>query len=123
MCIVTCFVAQDSHPTYTHIIIRCLAASSSPPLLLLFLQYVFGNYLNPVSKNDHTVSGFWQAYFTNFAKTGSPNADGVPTPWPKYERATDKHLAINNPPVPGAGLKGPICDFWDTLPRQGKYNH
>ena len=69
------------------------------------------------------MSGFWQTYFTNFAKTGSPNGDGVPTPWPKYERATDKHLAINNPPVPGAGLKGPICDFWDTLPRQGKYNH
>ena len=43
--------------------------------------------------------------------------------WDKYARATDNHIAFDDPIVADAGLLGPICDFWDTLPRQGSYPH
>ena len=88
------------------------------------MPFVWGNWQVPklLSPKDAHVSAAWQTYWTNMAKYGSPNADGVPAPWPKYTRATDQHLVFDWPVKTGAGLRGPICDFWDTLPRQGPYN-
>ena len=43
--------------------------------------------------------------------------------WDAYKMSTDNHIAFADPIVSGVGLLGPICNFWDSLPRQGPYPH
>jgi len=83
------------------------------------LPLVFNNLL--ISPKDNKMSHAWGKYWTNFAKTGTPNSEDVEAKWPKYDRENDQHLKFTVPIHSGSGLKGPICDFWDSLPPQGPY--
>ena len=50
------------------------------------IEFVFGVLSSkklPWRPDDRTVSDLMGTYWTNFAKTGNPNADGVPA-WPAY---------------------------------------
>ena len=66
------------------------------------IAYVFGNLLPgpfqsrdvPPSALDRSVSATMQSYWTNFAKTGNPNATGLPA-WPKYTGAGSQALNIS----------------------------
>eukprot|EP01063_Lacrimia_lanifica_P017709 TRINITY_DN24734_c0_g1_i1.p1 TRINITY_DN24734_c0_g1~~TRINITY_DN24734_c0_g1_i1.p1 ORF type:complete len:589 (+),score=172.93 TRINITY_DN24734_c0_g1_i1:67-1833(+) len=62
------------------------------------------------------VGGYW----TNMAKTGSPNGAGL-VPWPKFTTATDAHLLLADPIKASAGYRKETCDFWDTLPKETPY--
>jgi para-nitrobenzyl esterase len=61
------------------------------------LPYVFGNLLpyggqgGAFTETDRKLSDAVQAYWVNFAKTGNPNADGLP-PWPAYAKADRKFI-------------------------------
>jgi para-nitrobenzyl esterase len=54
-----------------------------------------------------------QAYWTNFARTGDPNGQELPT-WPTYDVAGDRHMTLVDPPKPGSALQRDACDFWDA---------
>jgi carboxylesterase type B len=50
--------------------------------------------LNPgLTKYDRTVSEAMMSLWSSFAKTGKPQAEGVPN-WPKYSIRTDNYLYI-----------------------------
>ncbi len=50
-----------------------------------------------------------QAYWLAFARTGNPNAAGLPA-WPRYDLRTRSYLAfVNGGPQPGNDLRGPVC--------------
>lgn len=55
-----------------------------------------------------------QAYWVRFARTLDPNGDAAPA-WPAYERATERHLVIDNDPEVGSAYKAALCDFWDGV--------
>ncbi|MEZ6029622.1 MAG: carboxylesterase family protein [Hyphomonadaceae bacterium] len=78
-------------------------------------QYVF-NTLSaspyPTDANDQKQADYATAYWVNFAKTGDPNGDGLPT-WPRYDAASDQLLEFTNDgPVAKAS---PHRDRWDAI--------
>jgi para-nitrobenzyl esterase len=83
------------------------------------LPYVFGNLLSTGSKAgnyqeaDRRLSGVIQAYWTSFARTGDPNAQGLP-PWGRYDAAGKGYLAFTADSEVAAreNERGPFCDLF-----------
>ena len=53
----------------------------------------------PMEKVDYELSEIMVSYWTNFAKTGNPNGNGLPT-WDAYTKATP-HLQQLNETIVG----------------------
>ena len=56
------------------------------------------------------MTGYW----TNFAKNGDPNGEGLPT-WPGYAEDTDVALEISATPGEIAGLRKDKLDIMDRF--------
>jgi len=61
------------------------------------LIYVFGTApgMKPLSKRDLQIGEMVRSYWTNFAKTGDPNAQGLP-PWSRFKPAHQVTLDFGN---------------------------
>ncbi len=82
------------------------------------VSYVFGNLADerPMRPNyqpeDYALSKAMQEYWTNFAKTGNPNAPDLPA-WPQYQAETRKYLEFTDKgPVAGAELRQKQCEVF-----------
>uniref|UniRef100_A0A668AU11 Uncharacterized LOC115361059 n=1 Tax=Myripristis murdjan TaxID=586833 RepID=A0A668AU11_9TELE len=79
------------------------------------------------TKEDKQLSNIMMSYWGNFARTGSPNGDGL-VQWPQYGAEGD-YLVIGTEQVPGQHLKKDRFTFFtQTLPEkikqhQGKIDH
>lgn len=74
------------------------------------LAYVFG-YLTrfPYTENDKKLSQVLQQYWVNFARTGDPNANGLPV-WPKFNTTARAYLEFTNKgPVANENLRHAFC--------------
>jgi para-nitrobenzyl esterase len=66
----------------------------------LEVPYVFGSLRDrewqwlPSSAEDASLSELLQSYWTNFAKTGNPNASGLPN-WPAWSDEEKEFLVVN----------------------------
>jgi para-nitrobenzyl esterase len=83
------------------------------------LPYVFGVLVPGAQlvdaqydRVDADVSLTMQRYWTNFAKTGDPNGDGL-VRWPPYDQTERQYLAFTGAgSIARAGLRRPFCDLY-----------
>ena len=87
------------------------------------IPYAFGNphlgfgdegqALEP-RPSDLEVARLMSGYWTNFAKTGDPNGEGLPA-WPAYASDTDLALEISAEPKVVAELRKAKLDIMDRF--------
>lgn len=79
------------------------------------LAYVFGN-VGLVGLDwsdwDYELSNVVSQYWTNFARTGNPNGDGLPD-WPRYERDIDLWLEFGDQIQATEGIRREKLDLFD----------
>ena len=87
---------HGSKPVYRYRFDRSLPSATDPAGLGAYhsaeIEYVFGALDSsagiPWTPEDRALSALMQKYWTNFARTGDPNAEGLPL-WPVYRPAED----------------------------------
>jgi len=95
----------DEHPSYPPDSPRAgFGTPHSEELPYVFRQLREHNRPEPTPA-DEAMSDLMRTYWTNFAKTGDPNGDGVPR-WPSFTQATPQMLHIAS----GRTQAGPIVD-------------
>jgi para-nitrobenzyl esterase len=95
------YIAENLQP-----LVKALGAWHGVELLYVFDHLKVSGYV-PTAR-DQAVIDQVIATWTGFAKTGAVS-------WPKWERATDPYLLIDNPIAPAAGVRTKQCDFWESL--------
>jgi para-nitrobenzyl esterase len=85
------------------------------------IVYVFGTLgeqptgLGPpvvYTEIDERISNQMQKYWTNFAKTGDPNGNGLPV-WPKFDTNSRAFIQFTDSgPLAKEGLRRPYCDLF-----------
>jgi para-nitrobenzyl esterase len=94
-------VASQANPAYVYRFTR--AAPGSDPIKVgafhsAELAYVFGTQASinrPWTDRDRLLSQQMQLYWTNFAKTGNPNGEGLPE-WPRFSEAGSNVLQLGD---------------------------
>lgn len=82
----------------------------------LEIPYVFDSFEDrvwewlPFTEADHKLSHMIEIYWTNFAKTGDPNASGLPS-WPPWQSSGEPYLEFNQDGSVAArqGFAPPFC--------------
>jgi para-nitrobenzyl esterase len=88
--------AEGEKPVYRYRFDRSLPSASDPAGLGAYhsgeIEYVFGALDSkagiPWTPEDRALSELMQKYWTNFARNGDPNGEGLPL-WPAYRAAED----------------------------------
>ncbi|XP_028635132.1 pyrethroid hydrolase Ces2a-like [Grammomys surdaster] len=85
------------------------------------IMLVFGSYLCGINfdlTNEEELLKRWMIkYWTNFARNGNPNSEGLPY-WPVMDH-DEQYLQLNTQPTVGRALKARRLQFWTkTLPQK-----
>ena len=65
-------------------------------------------------ETDRSTEHLMQSYWVNFAKTGTPNGDGLPQ-WPRYQAETNLTLGISHEPEVIADFRKQKLDIFEEL--------
>ena len=78
------------------------------------IAFVFNNRSEQTwNEDDHKVADLLHAYWVNFAKTGSPNGEGLPA-WPVYDSDLDNAMELNADPKPINEWRKAKLDGWES---------
>lgn len=76
------------------------------------IPFVFDSHDSflPAGEDDETLTDIMLSYWTNFAKTGNPNGEGLPE-WPAYDPESDTWLGLGHTIEPIEGLRARKLDI------------
>jgi para-nitrobenzyl esterase len=83
------------------------------------VAYVFQDPSGSSERTKSMMSAIG-SYWTQMAKTGSPNGEGL-VHWPAFTKENDLHLKLDENITVESGLRKKTCDFWDSLPKESPY--
>jgi len=81
------------------------------------LSFLFGVWPKGVqlAAIDEKISDQMQRYWANFARTGNPNAEGLPL-WPPFTKMEQSYMAFTSDgAVARQGLRRAFCDLWRQM--------
>ena len=83
------------------------------------LKFVFQRASDPRGK---AVAAAFGGYWTNMAKTGSPNGVGL-VKWPSYAAEAGYQHAIfgDSVTIVSDSYRNVTCNFWDSMPKESPY--
>lgn len=77
------------------------------------IPYVFDNLPRFMRAEDRQLAAVMSACWVQFAKTGAPNAPGLPA-WPAYDE-NDRYLEFGDTVTVKSGLHREACDLYDRI--------
>ncbi len=84
------------------------------------LAFVFGNTSRVGvgwTQEDHALSDLMVQYWTNFARSGNPNGEGLPA-WPKFSSQQLDMMRLNTVPVAAQGIRQQALDIMaEAMPK------
>ena len=111
--------AKQGKPAYAYRFTR-LAPGSDPIKVGAFhsaeLAYVFGTQASidrPWQPRDRELAQQLQLFWTNFAKTGDPNGEGLPA-WPRFDAASEAVMELGDVTRPIGVLDAPRKALFDA---------
>ena len=79
------------------------------------LRYVFGVLPGTPSESEKKISNDIETYWTNFARTGDPNGNGLPV-WPKFDTQARRYMELtDNGPVAKETLRRDYCELFQEF--------
>ncbi len=78
------------------------------------LGHVFGQLPAGVSPVDQELARTMQGYWLQFARTGDPNREGLPT-WPPFEPESELHLVLDEKIRVAPAQRAETCDLLDRI--------
>jgi para-nitrobenzyl esterase len=80
------------------------------------IAYAFGNIkvLGAHDDQDRALAQMMSSYWTQFARTGDPNAKGLPH-WPAYDPKADRHIELGDAVSTKSGLRKEACDLFEKI--------
>ena len=110
--------AAAGHPTWRYFFNYLPPAAEKSGLRVthgIEIPFVFGTLpATMASPEARTLSDQMGAYWVAFARTGKPEAEGLPE-WDGYDATRDNVLAFDKQVGPQEHLRAEQCDLWDKV--------
>ncbi len=103
--------AKTFYYQFTQVIKSAPALGSFHGLELGFVFHTISNVrILPISKKENKLADRMVGYWTNFAKQGDPNGNGLPN-WPAYTTTNDTNIVLNAKIKTAKETRKAFCDF------------
>ena len=78
-----------------------------------FFNYFYQSSTRPWTETDYALGDTMSSYLANFAKTGDPNGEGLPT-WPAFSADSVDLIELGDEVQVYSGMTQEQADFWKT---------
>lgn len=105
-------IARSSQDSYMYVFTRNLRDPAQRSPHAMELRYVFNNLPDTASTTDQDIAQLMNDYWVQFARTGTPNGNGLPA-WPVYNLETQQHQLLGVEVEQGSMLRKQELDELD----------